>query len=61
MTASRMFPIDNVTQAMADTQHLTQTETPTKNNEQVLNSISFPVMSVTEIERVDTIIKELKV
>lgn len=62
MAGSRMFPIDHVTQAMADMQHVTQTGTPTKNNQdQVASNMCFPVMSVTKIERLDEVITELKV
>lgn len=61
MAASRIFPIDSVTEAMANMQHITQTETSPKDNEQVLNNMCFPVLSVTKIKRLDEIIKELKV
>lgn len=61
MTGSRMFPIDHVTDAMANMQQIIHTEAPTKNSEQTATNMCFPVMSVTKIERLDEIIKELKV
>lgn len=61
MAGSRMFPIEHVTQAMTDMQHVTQTGTPTKNCQEVASNMCFPVMSVTKIERLDEIITELKV
>lgn len=62
MAGSRMFPTDSITDAMADMQHVIQTEAaPAKTSDPVANNMCFPVMSVTKIQRLDDIIKELKV
>lgn len=61
MSSSRMFPIDRVTEAMADMQHIIQMEVPVKSNDQSANNICFPVVSVTKIQRLDEILKDLKV